>query len=267
MGEGRGHPTILAYSTEHRLKKYKRLSFMRLLWAIFKEFKVALAVILCVVLGGGSVMHLGKGLAFSDAMVAAFAASFFEIVVDPPFPWYLQIFLYIAPVMGLFVITDSIVNMLLILLGAAVSGGSALALQKVGFEKHGIPWTTIFLAIPLSSALGVATGAQMMGAYDSWSRNFLFALGGAYIGPLAASSGFSLSSTQCGGDSACEASELGFALTFAALSAPVTAVVGQEFGTWLSDKDVISVDVVSFAPIVGPNRDLVGVLSQFGWNF
>lgn len=89
----------------------------KLMWAIVWEFRLVLLLLLAVMLGGGALLHLGKGLAFTDAMLAAFAASFFEIIVDPPYPYYIQAFLYTAPLIGLYVLADSIATLIALLSG------------------------------------------------------------------------------------------------------------------------------------------------------
>lgn len=84
----------------------------RLCYLLAREFQRPALCMLSVIFGGGYILHVAnpKELgSFSDAMFAAFAASFFEISVHPPYPWYEQIFLYIAPILGIFFIADSAV--------------------------------------------------------------------------------------------------------------------------------------------------------------
>jgi len=83
---------------------------IRLFILLVNEFKAAVLFFILFILGGGYLLntHYGAKLPYTDAVFAAFAASFFEIIVSPPFPWYIQLFFYVAPVAGLYVIADTL---------------------------------------------------------------------------------------------------------------------------------------------------------------
>lgn len=70
-----------------------------------------------MIFGGGGLIHMGMGLPFTDAMVAAYLASFFEVIINPPFPWFVQLYLYCAPVAGVYVIADTIATLTSMLFG------------------------------------------------------------------------------------------------------------------------------------------------------
>lgn len=92
---------------------------LRFCFIFFNKFKGSLICLLFMVVGGGYLLHTAypDKLAITDAMFEAFAALCFEIIQEPPYPWYVQIFLYLAPVVGIYVIADSISTLSNIFLG------------------------------------------------------------------------------------------------------------------------------------------------------
>lgn len=90
---------------------------IRLFWRILREFRLPVSLLFVVMMTGGVVIHFAKGLSYGDAVFAAFAASFFEIVFSPPYPWYLLCFLYLAPVVGLYFVADGIAVVASLLFG------------------------------------------------------------------------------------------------------------------------------------------------------
>lgn len=90
---------------------------LRLFVAVFKQFKTPISLVLLMVFGGGYLISCGKQIAFTEGMMTAFAAVFFEYIIQPPFPWYIQIYFYISPVVGIFLIADGISILFNILFG------------------------------------------------------------------------------------------------------------------------------------------------------
>jgi Trk K+ transport system NAD-binding subunit len=90
---------------------------LRLCVAIFKQFKTPIFLVLLMMLGGGYLVAYGKQLPLADAIMVAFAAVFFEHLVQFPFPWYIQIYFYISPIIGIYLIADGISILFNILLG------------------------------------------------------------------------------------------------------------------------------------------------------
>lgn len=97
---------------------------IRLILRILREFRTPFFLLVFVMLAGGTIIHFAKKLSISNSIFAAFAASFFEIVFSPPYPWYLLCFLYLAPIVGLYFVADGIA------VGAGLLFGKRRKLQR-----------------------------------------------------------------------------------------------------------------------------------------
>lgn len=78
---------------------------------VLGQFITPICVLVCIVAVGGLAIHFGyhdEELPITDSMFAAFAATFFEIIINPPYPWYIEALLVVAPLTGLFIVADSI---------------------------------------------------------------------------------------------------------------------------------------------------------------
>ena len=78
---------------------------------LFREFRVSLLLFVGVLLVGAITLdrlyvspRTGRGLSFSEALHAVFTLIFFETNIDFPDVWYLQLFLFVVPLVGLGVI-------------------------------------------------------------------------------------------------------------------------------------------------------------------
>lgn len=92
--------------------------------ALCREFRVSLLLFAGILLTGAIVLdglyaspRTGEGLSFSEALYAVFALIFFQPTVDFPDVWYLQLFFFVVPLVGLGVIAEGIVRFWVTLFG------------------------------------------------------------------------------------------------------------------------------------------------------
>lgn len=83
-----------------------------LLW----EFRGPLVIFWSIVFGGGLIVHLtyhnnGEGLEFMEACYGIFLMIFVEGFLEFPDEWYLQIFFFLVPIVGLGAIAESLVRL------------------------------------------------------------------------------------------------------------------------------------------------------------
>ncbi|MFB0538412.1 MAG: TrkA family potassium uptake protein [Anaerolineae bacterium] len=84
---------------------------------LFREFRVSLVLFVGVLLVGAIILdglyvspRTGRGLSFSEALHAVFTLIFFETSVDFPDVWYLQLFFFVVPLVGLGVIAEGVIR-------------------------------------------------------------------------------------------------------------------------------------------------------------
>jgi voltage-gated potassium channel len=89
----------------------------REVWVLCREFRVSLLLFVVVLLVGAIVLEglyvsprTGQGLSFSEALHVVFALIFFETTIDFPNVWYLQLFFFVVPLVGLGVIAQGIIR-------------------------------------------------------------------------------------------------------------------------------------------------------------
>jgi Trk K+ transport system NAD-binding subunit len=91
---------------------------------LFREFRVSLLLFVGILIVGATILErlyvsprTGRGLSFSEALHAVFTLIFFETNVDFPDVWYLQLFFFVVPLMGLGVIAQGVIRFGVTLLG------------------------------------------------------------------------------------------------------------------------------------------------------
>jgi voltage-gated potassium channel len=91
---------------------------------LFREFRVSLLLFVGVLLVGAITLdrlyvspRTGRGLSFSEALHAVFTLIFFETNIDFPDIWYLQLFFFVVPLVGLGVIAQGVIRFGVTLLG------------------------------------------------------------------------------------------------------------------------------------------------------
>jgi voltage-gated potassium channel len=91
---------------------------------LFREFRVSLLLFVGVLLLGAIILDrlyvspmTGRGLSFSEALHAVFTLIFFETNIDFPDVWYLQLFFFVVPLVGLGVIAQGVVRFGVMLFG------------------------------------------------------------------------------------------------------------------------------------------------------
>jgi voltage-gated potassium channel len=91
---------------------------------LFREFRVSLLLFVGILLAGAIILdglyvspRTGRGLSFSEALHAVFTLIFFETTIDFPDVWYLQLFFFVVPLVGLGVIAQGVVRFGVMLFG------------------------------------------------------------------------------------------------------------------------------------------------------
>lgn len=84
---------------------------------LFNESRLSLLLFAALVLGGGLVLHLayrfpgdGARLGYGEAVYDVFTMIFFEISLPFPEVWYLRVFFFLTPVLGLLIVADGVVR-------------------------------------------------------------------------------------------------------------------------------------------------------------
>ncbi len=102
-----------------RNRRLKRafIANVRDLRVLFREFRLSLVLFAVLILGVSSIFALcyvsptdGRGLSYAEALYAVFAMMFFESVLPFPNEWYLQVFYFAVPILGLGVIADGVLR-------------------------------------------------------------------------------------------------------------------------------------------------------------
>jgi Trk K+ transport system NAD-binding subunit len=82
-----------------------------------REFRVSLLLFVGILVVGALILHglyvsprTGRGLSFSEALHAVFTLIFFETNIDFPDIWYLQLFFFVVPLVGLGVIAEGVIR-------------------------------------------------------------------------------------------------------------------------------------------------------------
>lgn len=94
----------------------KRPDTLRAYWSyaryLLREFRWPLGLFLAMIFGGGLLMHLlhEDRPSYGEACYTVFRMLFFEPAEKFPRSWLLEIFCYVAPVLGVFVIADGLVR-------------------------------------------------------------------------------------------------------------------------------------------------------------
>jgi len=103
---------------QHR-RQFKRyfVANLRDLRVLFREFRLSLLLFAVLVVGVSGVFALlyvspatGQGVSYAEALYAVFAMIFFESVIPFPDEWYLQVFYFVVPILGLGVIADGVLR-------------------------------------------------------------------------------------------------------------------------------------------------------------
>ena len=91
---------------------------------LFREFRVSLLLFVGILLVGAIILDglyvspmTGRDLSFSEALYAVFTLIFFETNIDFPDVWYLQLFFFVVPLVGLGVIAQGVVRFGVMLFG------------------------------------------------------------------------------------------------------------------------------------------------------
>ncbi|MBU0494289.1 MAG: NAD-binding protein [Chloroflexi bacterium] len=99
-----------------RLKRYL-IANVRDLRVLFREFRVSLLLFVVLILGVGGIFALlyvspatGQGIDLGEALYAVFGMIFFQDVIGFPAEWYLRVFFFIVPILGLGVIADGVLR-------------------------------------------------------------------------------------------------------------------------------------------------------------
>ena len=86
-------------------------------WVLLNESRGALLLLVLIILSGALVFHFcytypgtGQHPRFGVAVHATFALIFFETLLPFPEQWYLQIFFFIIPILGLVVVADGVIR-------------------------------------------------------------------------------------------------------------------------------------------------------------
>jgi voltage-gated potassium channel len=84
---------------------------------LFREFRVSLLLFVGILLVGAIILdglyvspRTGRSLSFSEALHTVFTLIFFETNVDFPDVWYLQLFFFVVPLVGLGVIAQGVIR-------------------------------------------------------------------------------------------------------------------------------------------------------------
>ena len=84
---------------------------------LFREFRVSLLLFAGILFVGAIILdelyvspRTGRGLSFSEALHAVFTLIFFETNIDFPDVWYLQLFFFVVPLVGLVVIAQGVIR-------------------------------------------------------------------------------------------------------------------------------------------------------------
>ena len=84
---------------------------------LFREFRVSLLLFAGILFVGAIILdelyvspRTGRGLSFSEALHAVFTLIFFETNIDFPNVWYLQLFFFVVPLVGLGVIAQGVIR-------------------------------------------------------------------------------------------------------------------------------------------------------------
>jgi voltage-gated potassium channel len=126
MMKNRPQPVRIQHSLHRALRAQWRDARV-----LLGESRGALTLFITLVLGGTMVFYFfyvdpntGGRLSFPQALYSTFALLFFQATLSFPDPWYLQLFYFILPILGLVVVVDGVVRF-----------GSALTNKKERGQK------------------------------------------------------------------------------------------------------------------------------------
>lgn len=98
------------------LKRYLVANW-RDLRVLFREFRLSLLLFAVLILGVSVIFAAvyvspvtGRGISYAEALYTVFAMIFFENVIPFPGEWYLQIFYFVVPILGLGMIADGVLR-------------------------------------------------------------------------------------------------------------------------------------------------------------
>jgi Trk K+ transport system NAD-binding subunit len=100
----------------HRSWKRYLLAYWRDVRVLLRQFLIPLVLFVTCVLLGGLVFHLlythteMQDLTYIEAVYAIYSMIFFGVGIPFPRPWYLQIFFFVMPVIGLGLIAQGVIN-------------------------------------------------------------------------------------------------------------------------------------------------------------
>jgi Trk K+ transport system NAD-binding subunit len=127
------------------LKKISRIlqAELRDIRVLFGEFKVSLFLFVAIILGGALLFFYfykfpGTDInpTFGQALHAAFALIFFEIVLPFPDRWPMQILFFLIPVVGLAVVVDGVIRFGTALVNKNARGQKWQVAMASIFKKH-----------------------------------------------------------------------------------------------------------------------------------
>ena len=109
---------------KHHLQRNVRHSMRRMLRAqlrdlivLLQESRFSLIIFAALILGGALVLHFfyrdphtQESISFAEAAYSTFTLIFFESSLDFPSQWYLQIFFFLVPVVGLIAVADGVIR-------------------------------------------------------------------------------------------------------------------------------------------------------------
>jgi Trk K+ transport system NAD-binding subunit len=106
---------LLAWSGDEQPAQPQRLAVhARYVRYLAWEFRWPIGVFAAVVIGGGLAIHFGYGrepVGYGKAFYTVFLMIFFEPVLDFPDEWYLRPLFFLAPILGLGALADSVVRL------------------------------------------------------------------------------------------------------------------------------------------------------------
>ncbi len=131
-------PEILYPQKKRRQKLQEYLvRKLKFYYILLQEFKLPnICMILTIFVGGYILYSNCEDLPFTDAMFAAFAAAFFEFILPPPYPWPVQVFLYLAPLVGVFVVACGISIFVAMLFGEKQNLQDWWVMTALTYDNH-----------------------------------------------------------------------------------------------------------------------------------
>lgn len=100
----------------HRFRRMLRAQ-LRDFIVLIQESRLSLTVFAVLILGGATILHLfyrdprtQESISFAEAAYSTFTLIFFESSLAFPTHWYLQIFFFLVPIVGLMAVADGVIR-------------------------------------------------------------------------------------------------------------------------------------------------------------